>query len=57
LIVDMHINLPGEKTLDEVHEVSDRVIEALEALPEVDRAYVHVEPHEDISTPPRDESA
>lgn len=57
LVVDMHINLPGEKTLDEVHEVTDRVIEALEALPEVDRAYVHVEPHEDPPTPPTDESA
>ena len=46
LIVDMHINLPGEASLDEVHAVSDRVIDALQALPEVDRAYVHVEPFE-----------
>ena len=46
LLVDMHINLPGEASLDEVHEVTDRVIEALENLPEVDRAYVHVEPFE-----------
>jgi len=44
LLVDMHINLPGEASLDEVHAVTDRVIEALENLPEVDRAYVHVEP-------------
>jgi cation diffusion facilitator family transporter len=48
LIVDVHINLPGDKTLDEVHTISDRVIEALEALPDVDRAYVHVEPYEDL---------
>ena len=47
LIVDMHINLPGEASLDEVHAVSDRVIDALQALPEVDRAYVHVEPLEE----------
>ena len=47
LIVDMHINLPGEATLDEVHTVSDRVIDALQALPEVDRAYVHVEPFDE----------
>ena len=47
LVVDMHINLPGEATLDEVHNVSDRVIAAVEALPEVDRAYVHVEPNEE----------
>jgi len=44
LVIDMHINLPGKTPLDEVHTISDRVIEALEALPEVDRAYVHVEP-------------
>lgn len=44
LVVDLHINLPGETTLEEVHEVTDRVIETLEALPEIDRAYVHVEP-------------
>lgn len=44
LVVDMHINLPGEASLDEVHEISDRVIQALEAMDEVDRAYVHVEP-------------
>ncbi len=48
LVVDMHINLPGHASLDEVHEVSDRVIAALEAIQEVDRAYVHVEPLEDL---------
>jgi cation diffusion facilitator family transporter len=47
LIVDMHINLPGHASLDEVHEISDRVINALQALPEIDRAYVHVEPFEE----------
>ena len=46
LVVDMHINLPGEASLDEVHAVTDNVIAALENLPEVDRAYVHVEPFE-----------
>ena len=44
LLVDLHINLPGEATLDEVHDISDDVIGALEAMDEVDRAYVHVEP-------------
>jgi cation diffusion facilitator family transporter len=47
LIVDMHINLPGSASLDEVHAAEDRVIEALENLSEVDRAYVHVEPLEE----------
>ena len=44
LVVDMHINLPGDISLDEVHAIEDRVIESLEALEEVDRVYVHVEP-------------
>lgn len=44
LIVDMHINLPGDVPLDDVHDIEDRVVDALEALPEVDRAYVHIEP-------------
>jgi cation diffusion facilitator family transporter len=47
LAIDMHINLPGEASLDEVHDISDRIITALEDLPEVDRAYVHVEPNEE----------
>lgn len=46
LAVDMHINLPGDATLDQVHNLSDRITAALESLPEVDRAYVHVEPYE-----------
>jgi len=47
LVVDLHINLPGEASLDEVHDIEDRVIAALEEMPEVDRAYVHVEPFEE----------
>ncbi|MDY6874197.1 MAG: cation diffusion facilitator family transporter [Chloroflexota bacterium] len=49
LVVDIHINLPGDKTLDEVHTISDRVIESLETLDDVDRAYVHVEPFTDMA--------
>ncbi|MEA3327127.1 MAG: cation diffusion facilitator family transporter [Chloroflexota bacterium] len=45
LVVDMHINLPGDSSLEKVHAIEDRVVAALEALPEVDRAYVHVEPY------------
>jgi cation diffusion facilitator family transporter len=44
LVVDIHINVDGNKTLNESHAISDAVIDRLEALPEVDRAYVHVEP-------------
>lgn len=44
LVADLHINLAGELTLDQAHEISDKVIAAVEALPDVDRAYVHLEP-------------
>ena len=47
LVIDMHINLPGNASLEEVHKVSDRITAALESLPEVDRAYVHVEPNDE----------
>jgi cation diffusion facilitator family transporter len=44
LVVDMHVNVSGEKTLNETHAISDEIIHRIEALPEVDRAYVHIEP-------------
>ena len=44
LVVEMHINVDGETTLNRSHEISDQAITELEKLPEVDRAYVHVEP-------------
>lgn len=44
LIVDMHINVKGNLSLNEAHTISDEVIARLERLPDVDRAYVHVEP-------------
>ncbi len=46
LMVDLHINVDGEKTLNEVHAISDLVTRRLEEFPAVDRAYVHVEPHD-----------
>ncbi len=46
LIVDMHINVDAEMSLRAAHTICDQVIEALEALPEVDRAYVHLEPED-----------
>ncbi len=45
LVLDMHINVDGNLTLNESHAIADNVIDALESLPDVDRAYVHVEPH------------
>ncbi len=44
LMLDLHINVDGKKTLTEVHEISDAVIKRLEEFQAVDRAYVHVEP-------------
>lgn len=44
LVVDLHINVDGEMPLNQVHAISDEVIERLEQLGEVDRAYVHIEP-------------
>jgi cation diffusion facilitator family transporter len=44
LLVDMHINVDGKMSLDAAHLICDHAVEALEAFPEVDRAYVHVEP-------------
>ena len=44
LVVDLHINVDGNMPLKDVHHISDMVNEKLSALPDVDRAYVHVEP-------------
>ncbi len=44
LVVDLHINVKGDMSLNEAHSIADEVIYRLEKLPEVDRAYVHIEP-------------
>lgn len=44
LVVDMHINVNGKLSLEETHTISDEVIARIEAIPKVDRAYVHIEP-------------
>jgi cation diffusion facilitator family transporter len=44
LVVEMHINADGEISLNKSHAICDEATIALEKLPEVDRAYVHVEP-------------
>ncbi|MEJ5309435.1 MAG: cation diffusion facilitator family transporter [Anaerolineae bacterium] len=44
LVADLHIDVDGNTPLFEVHRISDAVRVELEALPEVDRVYVHVEP-------------
>lgn len=44
LVVDLHINVNGDLSLNEAHAIADAVIEQVGALPDVDRVYVHVEP-------------
>lgn len=46
LMVDVHINIDGNMTVRNAHEICDQVTAKLEAHPEVDRAYVHIEPHD-----------
>ena len=54
LVVDMHINVDGDISLNEAHHISDRVTESILTIPEVDRAYIHLEP-EDWVDPPQPE--
>ncbi len=44
LIADLHVNVDGNTTLTESHRITDEIIARLEAMPEIDRAYVHLEP-------------
>lgn len=44
LVVDMHVNVDGAMTLADAHSIADLIIQRLENIPYVDRAYVHVEP-------------
>lgn len=44
LLVDLHVNVEGTKTLIEAHAICDQITEQLEEFPEIDRAYVHIEP-------------
>lgn len=46
LMLDLHINVDGNSSVHQAHEISDAVTRRLEAIPEVDRAYVHIEPHD-----------
>lgn len=43
--VDIHVLADRSQTLEETHRFSHAVRAALEALPEVERAFVHVEPY------------
>ena len=43
-VVDLHINVDGKITLTQAHDISEQITDKLTALPDIDRAYVHIEP-------------
>lgn len=45
LVADLHIDVDGQLTLYQAHCIADEVQTRLEALADIDRAYVHVEPY------------
>jgi cation diffusion facilitator family transporter len=47
--VDLHVNVDGAIPFFVAHQISDAVQEAVEALQDVDQAYVHLEPIEAAS--------
>ena len=44
--VSLHIEVEGEMTLLEAHDIETAVIESIRALPQVDDVFVHVDPRE-----------
>ena len=44
--VSLHIEVEGELTLNEAHDIETEVIQSIESLPEVDDVFVHVDPRE-----------
>ncbi len=43
-LLDVHINVDGKTSLHEVHRIESEVVKKLLEHPDVERAYVHVEP-------------
>ena len=44
--VSLHIEVEGDRTLFEAHDIESTVVEDIRALPEVDDVFVHVDPRE-----------
>lgn len=44
--VSLHIEVEGDRTLTEAHEIETGVAEAVRSLPEIDDVFVHVDPRE-----------
>jgi cation diffusion facilitator family transporter len=50
LIVDMHCAIDPALPFTRAHEICDEITQLIESMPEVDRAYVHMEPVESGGT-------
>jgi cation diffusion facilitator family transporter len=46
LLLDVHINVDGGTTLYEVHQIESEIESRLTEIPDVERAYIHIEPPE-----------
>lgn len=46
LVIDLHINVDADTPLRDSHQIEDEVMRRLKEMPEIDRAYVHIEPHD-----------
>jgi len=44
--VSLHIEVEGDRTLREAHDIESEVVDAIRDLPEIDDAFVHVDPKE-----------
>ena len=44
--VSLHVEVEGDKTLRQAHDIESAVVQAIEELPEVDDAFVHVDPRD-----------
>jgi len=44
--VSLHIEVEGDRTLREAHDIETEVMESIRALPDVDDVFVHVDPKE-----------
>jgi cation diffusion facilitator family transporter len=44
IVADLHVNVNSNTPLRDTHQISDEIIHRIEAIPEVDRVYVHIEP-------------
>jgi len=53
--VSLHIEVEGDRTLLEAHRIETEVAQSISALPEVDEAFVHVDPKEAGEWKPDDE--